>query len=723
MVAAVVGDHSVRLWRVATGEELRTFSANDHPVGHVAFRPEGKTLLAITMDGFEAETVTAWDVATGATRSQLSLRGLGLGDLFPLGLSPDGATLAVTGWDRKGPNHTVYLLAVDSGKVRLSLRPQKGRFKCLSFSPDGRRIATVSDEGRAGTAHGIRQDENQVVVWDARTGEPLQFFAAHPDATLLSKGPTSIAFAPDGKLLALVGVGSAIQLWDLARNREYLGTPEAHSTNVNRVAFAPDGRTLASASSDQTIGLWDVGAGTLRTKLRGHEANVNALAFSPDGRSLASAAGDRTVRVWDATTGKERQSFVLPWIELPGGMSQTVGSSVVFASPRILVAVGTDGRVRQWDVVSGKELADLPIRQNGQTAEPARSLVGLLVAPDSRTAVVQEESAGISIVDTASAQIRLRLAVVRERPLAFSPDGKTLAYGPRFGGMRGPPVVRLCETATGGVVREIALANEPGRGTTLNAAAFSPDARTVAVAVDGGQHWLLLFDVPTGKEIVRLEGHGSATASLAFAPDGHCLASGHSDSTVLIWDVAAANRSLADTGKPIDRATMNELWEHLRSTDANAAQAAVWRLAAAPAETLPFLKGRLTAMVQADPARIQCLIADLGRESFSAREKASQELARLGAAAEPALQAGLKKKPPLELRRRIEALLGTAALPSGLTFASLRAQRSIMVLERIGTPEARQLLESLAQGPSDASSTREAKASLERMAKRPPSKP
>jgi hypothetical protein len=273
------------------------------------------------------------------------------------------------------------------------------------------------------------------------------------------------------------------------------------------------------------------------------------------------------------------------------------------------------------------------------------------------------------------------------------------------------------------LVREITLPHEPGRMTFLNAATLSPDARTVAVAVDGGQHWILLFDVPTGKEIGLLEGHGSATASLAFARDGHRLASGHSDSTVLIWDVAAADRSLADTGKPIDRATMNELWKYLRGTDANAAQAAVWRLAAAPAETVPFLKGQLTAMAPADLARMQGLITDLAGESFPAREKASQELARLGAAAEPALQAELKKKPPLELRRRIESLLGTSTLPGGLTFASLRAQRSIMVLEQIGTPEARQLLEALAQGPSDASVTREAKASLERMAKRPPSKP
>jgi hypothetical protein len=221
----------------------------------------------------------------------------------------------------------------------------------------------------------------------------------------------------------------------------------------------------------------------------------------------------------------------------------------------------------------------------------------------------------------------------------------------------------------------------------------------------------------TGKEIFHRPRHGglpgapaqAAVTSVALLPDGRRLATGLGDGTVLVWDLAPQAAAAKE---------LQALWADLAGDDARKAYRAVHGLVAAPAQAVAYLKNHLQPVSEVEPQRVERLLADLDSDKFAVREAASKELAALGERVEPVLRRALKGSPPVEVRRRVEALLDAlTGLPPRDT---LRAVRAIGVLERVGTPEARQVLRTLAGGLASARQTREAKEALARLARRAP---
>jgi hypothetical protein len=287
------------------------------------------------------------------------------------------------------------------------------------------------------------------------------------------------------------------------------------------------------------------------------------------------------------------------------------------------------------------------------------------------------------------------------RALALTPDGRRLVAS-EFA-----RPIRAWEVTTGAEISRLAGHD----GATL-ALAVSPDGR--AVASGGSDGTVRLWELETGKELRHFKGHQGPVLAVAFSPDGRRLLSGSRDTTGLIWDVAGALPAPA-AGR-LTAKELEQLGLTLASADGAAALRAVRRLARAPGQSLPHLRDALGKGPAVEAGRLARLLADLDADDFKTREAASAELARLGKLAEAALKRARENRPSPEARRRIDAIL--KKLDDRVSPAELQALRVVEVLELIGTPEARKVIESVATSAPTARAAEEAKAALDRLARR-----
>jgi WD40 repeat protein len=204
------------------------------------------------------------------------------------------------------------------------LRGHDGSVNAVAFSPDGKTLATASDD------HLVR-------LWNVEKPETAaRVLQGHA-------GPvSSVAFSPDGRWLASASRDQTVRLWDLTAAQSTGVELRGHTGAVNAAVFSPDGRWLVSASHDQTARLWDLAARPPTSLvLRGHTDSVNAAAFSPDGRHLFTVSSDHNTRMWDFS-GDQPASFVLE------GHSRPVTSIAFAPDGRHFATSSWDTTVRVW---------------------------------------------------------------------------------------------------------------------------------------------------------------------------------------------------------------------------------------------------------------------------------------------------------------------------------------------------------------------------------------
>ena len=280
------GDGLVTLWEMASGRQLRALGGKGTGVRDLQFGADD-TLLALGSD----KMLRVWDAGTGELKSSVELKNLedvafGLVARF----SPDGRTLAAT--PGRGP---IRLYDVTTGEQTSSFEP-KEVVSSLAWSPDGRSLAVGCE----------RWEETEIQVWDV---------------------PLFLAFVPRLRLKGHV-------------RKDQFAT-------VMSLAFSPDGQVLASGDGEATIFLWDTFSGLKRQTLHTQRKGVLGLAFSQDGKMLATAAGNLVgypgeVRLWDVATGQERGDL---------GRQTSMVFRVLFGrGDQALITTTDDKRVWLWDL-------------------------------------------------------------------------------------------------------------------------------------------------------------------------------------------------------------------------------------------------------------------------------------------------------------------------------------------------------------------------------------
>jgi len=335
----------LQLYDLATLKEIATSDGHRASVDHVAFSFDGQRLLtgSAQADVFPQEVAT-WNAGTWKRLQLSSTRppqwpNIGVAspdhrfftgkqgdDRLSLYDMTTGKQLGRFHLPGKVPNATAFfspngrffvlgesagnngtrLYATPSCKLlcQLPSLPQlafsRSEFPSLAFSADDRLVAIISM---------FDQNQGQIRVFDTATGKLQGTLGKSqvPDGgqviRFANEAPGTVAFSPDGKLLACWTpsqpfIQPFLRIWDVANGKERLRLPpDGEQHGRMHLAWSPDGRMLAMG--DRKIQLLEVAGGKVRREFTGHEDDIRALAFSPDGRLLASGSADTTVLIWD----------------------------------------------------------------------------------------------------------------------------------------------------------------------------------------------------------------------------------------------------------------------------------------------------------------------------------------------------------------------------------------------------------------------------------------
>jgi hypothetical protein len=459
---------------------------------------------------------------------------------------------------------------------------------------------------------------------------------------------------------------------------------------------------MAASGIAPMIHLWDVATGREFVQLVSPDEGDWALVFSADGTRLAAAGAG--VKVFDLTAGKLlwRMPVARPF-EVHSVAFAPDGRHVASGEVRLRGSTELEGTVRIRDAATGHLMHTLVYGGEGNDwSTPA-----VAFSPDSRLVAAGWCAEGVKVWEVATGRLVHELSGPRGwiRTVAFSSDGRLLAGGGDQG------TVWLWDTATGEEVRRLAVPHTDDVGWL----AFVPGGTTLVAA---GYDWRVrVWDTARGKEQASFPLRGryrDQAVVVALAPEGWIAeaTSRMRMSMVRVYDLAAAIPAPEEPD-------LEALWADLASADALLARRAARALADRPGPSTALLAEHLRPAGSADTRRFDPLLVGLDADRFDAREKAEDELRRIGTAAEPALRKLAAGGFSAEARARAERLLERIK-PSGLPPADSelrRAIRALKVLGEIGTPEARALLEQLAAGAPEAIQTTEARAILERLGK------
>lgn len=551
-------DGTVRLWSIPAGAALAVLSADGGAVERCAFVGTGERVVSVHAD----RRLRVWSADSGR-----------LERTFPepaesWAWTPDGETFA--SGERGG-------VAIRDATGRLLDVLEGGAL--LALSPDGTRVVT-------------RTDRDPLELWDVPSRRLVATLAEPP-------GPADPVhrFSPDGRRIASVSK-ETIRVWDAGSGRELFTVETGHRGPISDFRFSPDRRRLVTASWDSTLKLWDAESGSEVALLRGHSMTVWACRFSPEGERLASRAMDGTTRLWTArarrgdpvptgpaslirafhASGEEIRIVVGTFDHLSVNSSsrETLklwdldrGSEIatladdgpvvthcsVARDGSHVACVGREGALRLWDLDSGE-----PLRA------PEGSFTACALDRSGDRLAVADGRATLRILDPVTGRGGDRAIPLPSpaRALAWSPAGDRIACWHFDESER----VRLVAVEDGREILELegAVPSGGGRASDLYQArlyggptwAFSSDERAFACVTR--EATVIVVESKTGAGVAVLRHPSPADsgtdrtgiAAFAFSPDGARIATAGRDGAVRVWEANGGRASMAlPHGKPV----------------------------------------------------------------------------------------------------------------------------------------------------------------------------
>lgn len=323
-------------------------------------------------------------------------------------------------------------------------------------------------------------------------------------------GVLSVAFSPNGKLLAMGDTNGEIRLYQIADGKQVL-TCHTHTNWVVSLAFSPDSNKLASGSSDCTVRLWDVSTGRCLHILGEHKHEVWSVVFSPDGETLASGSDDQTARLWCVSTGKCLRIFQ--------GHTNYVLSVAFSPDGQKLLSGSHDRTIRLWCIITGECSTVFQGHDDG--------IRSIAVSPDGQKLASSSNDKTVRLWNLSTGKC-LRIFQGHSNQIfsvAFSPQDNTIASGSH------DQTVRLWDVNSGECLKIL-----QGHSNLVFSVAFSPQGNIIASG--SRDQTMKLWDVNTGKCLKTFHGYTNQILSVAFSPNGQTLASGGHDRTVKCWDVS-----------------------------------------------------------------------------------------------------------------------------------------------------------------------------------------
>ncbi|MBD0330072.1 MAG: protein kinase [Thermoleophilia bacterium] len=436
--------------------------------------------------------------------------------------SPDGRRLA--GGD--GARDTASIRDVATGRKLRTLSGHSGPVRVVDYSPDGRLIATASDDGTAR-------------IWEARTGAVTRTLRAGSGAVF------SAQFSPDGRRLVTVGEDRAARIWDVASGRQLRAFQDLHArrtggktVKTELAAFGAKGTVVVGNAYTQppdqdpvVARVVDPASGKVVAAIEesggwsAHDVDV-----SPDGTLLAAALQEG-LALWRLPAGE-----LVTMVEIDGGET----FEVEFSRDGRRLATGSIGAAKVW------ELTDTGVKDALTLVGAGDALSAVAFSPDGRRLLTSDGSAA-QLWDVSPAGLGEVFGLAGPETIwhggvDFTPDGKRIVAS------SGPEgTVRVFSARTGEVLHEIddhARSSAPVHAVIM--VDVSPDGSRIATASNDGT--ARIFDASTGRQLVVFREHGCSPAppppgrppecwvlGVAFSPDGSRVASTGSDTTVRIF--------------------------------------------------------------------------------------------------------------------------------------------------------------------------------------------